>query len=213
MAHEDGFPLFLLGIVLLPTESTVLHVFEERYKQLVGHCIEGGHQFGVIYTDEDEPAEFGCAAHIDRVLEQFEDDRMNVVVTGVEPVRVIATSESLSYPSATIERVSDTLPPESADPEQLERTRFAYSRLVEAITDELPDPNELDLLYAYEMAAQVDLDNTDKQLLLETRDENTRLASLEEIFANAAVTVAETRELARRAKTNGHGRYPRASEE
>ncbi len=213
MTHEDGFPLFLLGMVLLPTESTVLHVFEERYKELANRCIEEGRQFGVVYKeeDEDEPSEFGCATHVDRVLERFDDGRMNVVVMGIEPIRLVEIEDRFEYPSAVVERLADSVPAADADPDQLARTRDAFSTLVETITDEPPDADELALMHAYEMAGRVDLDHNDKQLLLETRDENTRLAGLEELFTAGASTVAETRELARRAKSNGHGRYPRSS--
>lgn len=215
MTREDGFPLFLLGMVLLPSESTVLHVFEERYKELANRCIEDGRQFGVVYTDEedDEPSEFGCATHIDRVLERFDDGRMNVVVTGIEPIRLVEIEDRFEYPSAVVERLADSVPPGDADPDQLTRTRDAYATLVETVTDERPEHDELDLMYAYEMAGRVDLDTTDKQLLLETRDENTRLASLQELFTAGAKSVAETRELARRAKSNGRGRYPRSSDQ
>lgn len=212
MAHEDGFPLFQLSMVLLPSESTVLHVFEEQYKALANHCIDTNSEFAVVLTDEDEPSEFGCAARIDRVLERFDDGRMNIVVTGVEPVRLVELEQDRDYPSAVVERLADAVPPGGADPDLLARTRDAYATLVEAITDEAPDVDELESLHAYEMAAQVNLDSTDKQLLLETRDENTRLTSLEDIFTTGAKSVTETRELARRAKTNGHGRYPRATD-
>ena len=214
MARENGFPIFMLGIVLLPTESTVLHVFEERYKELTNLCIEESRQFGVVYTDGQDgaPSEFGCATHIDRVIERFDDGRMNVVVTGIEPIRLVEMEGGLSYPSAAIERLTDSVGPESADGDQLDRTRAAYAALVEAISGEPPDADETDLLYAYEMAAQVNLDESDKLLLLESRDEDVRLASLEGVFTAGAKSVAETRELASRAKTNGHGRYPRSSE-
>jgi ATP-dependent Lon protease len=209
MTREDGFPLFLLDMVLLPSEQTVLHVFEDRYKELADRCIEEGRQFGLVYTDEEEPNEFACATHIDRVLERFDDGRMNVLVTGIEPIRIVEFEDRFNYPSAVVERLADTVGEDQADSDQLLRTRSAYSLLVEAVTDEPPDESELDLLGAYGMASKINLDETDKQLLLETRDENVRLSSLEEIFTTGAQTVAETRELARRAKGNGHGRYPR----
>ncbi len=212
MAHEVGFPLFLLEMVLLPSEQTVLHVFEDRYKELANRCIEEGRQFGVVFTEDDEPNEFGCATHIDRVLERFDDGRMNIVVTGVEPIQVMELEDRFNYPSAVIERLDDSVHEEEADADQLARTRTAYSLLVEAITDEQPDTAELETLSAYAMASNVNLDDSDKQLLLETRDENTRLESLEEIFTTGAKTVSETRELARRAKRNGHGRYRRSSD-
>ncbi|MHB8531348.1 MAG: LON peptidase substrate-binding domain-containing protein, partial [Solirubrobacteraceae bacterium] len=34
-----GFPLFPLGIVALPTESLPLHIFEDRYRKMIDHCL------------------------------------------------------------------------------------------------------------------------------------------------------------------------------
>ena len=45
--------LFPLGIVLLPGEQLPLHIFEERYKELIGECLDGDGEFGLVYADDD----------------------------------------------------------------------------------------------------------------------------------------------------------------
>ena len=42
------FPLFPLGIVALPHELVPLHIFEERYKTMIGECLESGSEFGIV---------------------------------------------------------------------------------------------------------------------------------------------------------------------
>ena len=66
----DEIGLFPLGIVLLPTEVVPLHVFEDRYKELVGECLELGREFGVVYADEDGVRETGTRARVAEVLER-----------------------------------------------------------------------------------------------------------------------------------------------
>ena len=44
--------LFPLGIVLLPTEQIPLHIFEDRYQELIGECLALEREFGLIYADE-----------------------------------------------------------------------------------------------------------------------------------------------------------------
>ena len=45
--------LFPLGIVLLPTEQIPLHIFEERYQELIGECLDEEREFGLVFADDD----------------------------------------------------------------------------------------------------------------------------------------------------------------
>ena len=47
------FPLFPLGLVALPHEYVPLHIFEERYKTMVGECLEREREFGILWTADD----------------------------------------------------------------------------------------------------------------------------------------------------------------
>ena len=80
--------LFPLGIVLLPTERVPLHIFEPRYRELIGECIAEEREFGLVFADENGVRELGTRARVDEVLEQFDDGRMNIVVEGGERFRV-----------------------------------------------------------------------------------------------------------------------------
>ena len=63
--------LFPLGIVLLPTERVPLHIFEPRYRELIGECLEDDTEFGLIYADEEGVREIGTLARVADVLERF----------------------------------------------------------------------------------------------------------------------------------------------
>ena len=54
--------LFPLGIVLLPTERVPLHIFEPRYQELIGECLDADEEFGLVYADEDGVREIGTRA-------------------------------------------------------------------------------------------------------------------------------------------------------
>jgi len=66
----ERFPLFPLGLVLLPQELVPLHIFEERYKQMIGECLEDEHEFGILWLSDDGLKEIGCSARITRALDQ-----------------------------------------------------------------------------------------------------------------------------------------------
>ena len=72
--------MFPLGLVLLPTERLPLHIFEERYKELIGECIEHESEFGLVYADDDGIRDVGTRARVTEVLTRFEDGRMNVLI-------------------------------------------------------------------------------------------------------------------------------------
>ena len=84
----DELGLFPLGIVLLPTEHLPLHIFEERYKELIGECLEGEGEFGLVYADDDGLRDVGTRARVIEVLTEFEDGRLNILVEGGERFRL-----------------------------------------------------------------------------------------------------------------------------
>ena len=78
----DRFPLFPLGIVLLPSEVVPLHIFEERYKLMIGECLESEGEFGIVWLSDDGLREVGCTARVTQVLAELEDGRLNILVAG-----------------------------------------------------------------------------------------------------------------------------------
>lgn len=83
-----ALPLFPLSVVLFPGMALPLHIFEERYKALIGDCIEHEEPFGVVLINEGrevgEPAEpfhIGTTARILRV-ERLAEGRMNILTRG-----------------------------------------------------------------------------------------------------------------------------------
>ena len=76
--------LFPLGIALLPTELLPLHIFEDRYKELIGECLEEDGEFGLVYADDDGIRDVGTRARVSEVITRFEDGRLNILVEGGE---------------------------------------------------------------------------------------------------------------------------------
>src|SRR5256885_8886854 len=99
--------LFPLGIVLLPTEKVPLHIFEERYRELIGECIEEDREFGLVYADEDGARELGTRARVAAVLERFDDGRLNIVVEGGERFAVERLTQGRSFMTAEVSDVVD----------------------------------------------------------------------------------------------------------
>ena len=88
MPRLSDLPLFPLPLVLLPGELLPLHVFEPRYRELVARCLAGPEPFCVVLEDDAGIRETGCLARDLTVLERLADGRLNVVVSGGEPVQL-----------------------------------------------------------------------------------------------------------------------------
>src|SRR5438876_11097528 len=100
--------LFPLGIVLVPTGLVPLHIFEPRYRELIGECIEHGRDFGLLYADEEGVRELGTRARVTEVLERFDDGRLNIVVEGGRRFRVERLTRGRSFLTATVVPVANT---------------------------------------------------------------------------------------------------------
>src|ERR671923_1083908 len=96
-------PIFELPAVILPGELLPLHIFEERYKRMIGHCVQNAEPFGIVFRDTQGTAHrVGCTARVTEVLERFDDGRMNIVVAGEQPFRVLDRFEGSRYPTGEI---------------------------------------------------------------------------------------------------------------
>jgi Lon protease-like protein len=197
----ERFPLFPLGLVLLPQELVPLHIFEERYKVMIGQCLESDSEFGILWLSDDGLRDIGCTARINRVIEQFDDGRINILVEGAQPFRLLRRIDDMAFPAGDVELLEDFDP--DGDPELAEKARIRYAELVETATEETPDLDDISGLDAYGMAATVEHPPEAKQALLELRAENDRLRMVEEMFRTAIKRVAYAEQAAERAQTNG----------
>ena len=82
MYLETILPLFPLNVVLMPDMPLPLHIFEERYKKMIGECLEQNKEFGIVYMDGDELKQVGCTARIVKVLQRYEGGEMDIITLG-----------------------------------------------------------------------------------------------------------------------------------
>jgi Lon protease-like protein len=201
----EGFPLFPLGIVALPTESVPLHIFEDRYRTMIERCLDEEREFGIVWMAEDELKPIGCACAIDKVVERLDDGRMNILARGTRPFRLLERQEHLPYPAGIVEFLDERDP--DTDPDVARTTRELYAELVEQATDKTLSAEELQELDAYRMAATVEFGTDAKQELLELRSETARLHLLTMLFRAALKRMELVERAQTRARSNGKVRF------
>ncbi len=178
-SSDDTLGLFPLPLVLLPGEILPLHIFEERYKALIGECRRGGGVFGVVLSEDDEMARKGCTAAVHEVLEELDDGRLNILVEGRERFALGELIEpedpETGYLRGRIELFDDideTAPPQ-APSEELAVDLFR--RMVGLMgVDDPREPRSPGRL-SFRLASAVDFGQPLKQRLLESRSETERL--------------------------------------
>jgi Lon protease-like protein len=207
---SNGFPLFPLGIVALPTESVPLHIFEDRYRKMIEHCLSAERgspsgEFGIMWLSEEELKPVGCACTIERVLDRMDDGRLNIVARGTRPFRLLERQDDLAYPAGVVKFLGEE--EEELDVGAAQAARELYRDLVMQATDREIESAELNELGAYGMAATVEFGVEAKQELLELRSENARLRLLA-LLIQAAIERLELIERAQvRALSNGKVRF------
>jgi Lon protease-like protein len=202
---ERDFPLFPLPLVALPTEYVPLHIFEERFKTMIGDVLDRDIEFGIVWLADEELKGIGCACEVARVLERFDDGRLNILCQGTRPFRLVERQKDLPYPAGTVEFLDDK--EESPDAKTAERAHASYADLVEQATDKHPDAEELGAMDAYAMAATVDFGLDAKQGLLELRSENARLRLVDRLFRAASKRLEFMERAQERARSNGKVRF------
>jgi ATP-dependent Lon protease len=107
-ANGNTLPLFPLPVVLFPGAELPLHIFEERYKLMIGKVLDEKTPFGVVFWDGESTsvAETGCTATIADV-KKFDDGRMNLLTTGARRFKIVDVIQEQPYIVASIEYLDD----------------------------------------------------------------------------------------------------------
>ena len=205
-ADDRVLGLFPLGIVLLPGEVVPLHIFEERYKKLIGECLEAG-EFGLVLVEDDTVRECGTAARVVQLIEEMDDGRMNVVVQGERRFRIISIREpddpETDYLSAEVDYYRDSQP-ESSDSIR-EAVLEVFAQLLALMDVESPGEPPGEGPLSFRVAAAVDFGAPLKQELLESLSEEQRLETLLTVMTSLLPQLKLRKEREEAIRGNGKG--------
>jgi Lon protease-like protein len=105
--EQQRIPLFPLGVVLLPRMPLPLHIFEERYKEMIARCIDENIPFGVVYASGSRLQSSGCTARVERVIEEYDDGRSDILTLGERRFHIDEMLEKRSYMEADVSYFDD----------------------------------------------------------------------------------------------------------
>ncbi len=203
MDSIDDLPLFPLDLVLYPDERLSLHVFEERYKDLTGYCLEHDVPFGIVRVEDDKWADVGTTARIGRVLKRHEDGRMDILVQGEERFRLESVHDRFSYYTADVTLIEDE--EATLDLDLKERVITQHMKLLE-LAGRTIRPNlyeDVDRL-SFVLAQNSALEGAQKQEVLESKTEPERIRYLIRHFESLIPRLEKQEGVRRRIRSNGH---------
>ena len=194
-------PLFPLDVVLLPGTPLPLHIFEPRYKEMIGECLANSAPFGVVRALEEGVAGIGCTAEIVTVTKEYPDGRLDLIAEGRKRFEVLELNRERSFLRADVLMVPDE--PGSAAPEDRARAIQVHLEIL-SLAGAVQDLSAADQsALSFHLAGSLPLDLDFKQRLLAMRSESERIQAvatyLESILPNLK------RAAKRREKAGGNG--------
>jgi Lon protease-like protein len=189
-------PLFPLNVVLFPGMRMPLHIFEERYKAMIGDCVQREQPFGVVLIKEGkevgdpaEPFNTGTSARITQVA-RLEEGRMNIVTHGerrFELVEITQRRPHLVGRVRYLDEAAGAVPPPLL--KEVREDQAVLLRHLAALAGgwvaqvEVPeDPVSLSFAVIASLASTIDLPAQLRQRLLEAPTAQERLKLLAPIL-------------------------------
>ena len=200
-------PLFPLHVVVFPRTRLPLHIFEERYKEMIGNAIRDHSEFGVVLAKEDGILNAGCTVVVEKVLETFPDGRMDILTRGLRRFEIVGLSGEKDYLQAEVSFFDDDDP--APAPADLRDQALSYYRAMSglAASQGRGEPDLDDPQLSFQLAqALPDLDFL--HALLARRSETSRLKDLNHYLAEYVPRQRRIERVKRLAPTNGSGGIP-----
>jgi ATP-dependent Lon protease len=203
--RPERIPLFPLNVVLLPGEDLPLHIFEPRYRQMVGRCLDEKSEFGMLLALPKGVVHVGCTAEIIEVVKRYNDGRMDILTVGRAPFRVVKLFDENPLLEGDVDYLEDgeMLSNTGVRRELIELYEACHTLIFGDYPKNLESGTRENLSYV--VAGTLPLDLLWKQQILELRSETDRQERLVTYLREWAPRLQKTEVMRQRAGGNGHG--------
>lgn len=208
-------PLFPLQLVVFPGSAIPLHVFEERYKEMVGEAEAAGTEFGIVLAKDGGIMNAGCTVVVESVLKRYPDGRFDVLTRGRRRFVIQSLNQDKEYLRGEVDYYSDD-DAESASPELRKQAILALQRMRDALSlvagasdaDAAETPPDLDHPFlSFQLAEAVD-DLDFRNVLQRSRSETERLRAFAGFTDEYVARKRYAAKMKRAAPMNGFGHKP-----
>jgi hypothetical protein len=159
-------PMFPLNLVLLPGETKTLHIFEERYKQLVADCLLNEAHFGIPFFHQNSISEYGVEVKISNIINEHPNGDMDIAIEAISVFKIIEYSQVLPpklYGAAIIQYETKILEKPSHELQELTKEYLWIAQQKTIPVDAFDHTN------VYGVARLLDLSSPEKYELLKAK--------------------------------------------
>jgi Lon protease-like protein len=201
-------PLFPLRVVVFPRTPLPLHIFEERYKEMVGNALRDHSEFGVVLATDEGIGNAGCTVTVEKLLQLYPDGRMDILARGVRRFEVISLNQEKDYLQAEVSFFDDEDAP-ATPPEELRAQAVLHYRDLLKLggTEERAEADLADAQLSFQLAQSIP-DLNFLSALLRHRSETERLQQLNQYLSEYIPRQRAIQRVRTLAPTNGSGRKP-----
>jgi Lon protease-like protein len=203
---QGWLPLFPLQVVLLPGADLPLHIFEERYKEMVRDVLRDHTEFGVVLASEKGLVNTGCTATVEKILRQYPDGRMDILTMGRRRFEILHLNDERSYLRGEVEYFDDDDGGLGVSPESRRQAIEGYNELQMLASDPpLPAFEAAEPRLSFRLAQPI-TDLSFRQALLVARSEADRIRQLAAFLPAYITRQRRIQHVKNVAPRNGHGR-------
>ena len=193
-----------MELVLFPGTTLPLHIFEDRYKEMIGECLKEHRPFGVIQTQKKGIAAVGCSAEVVSVINRYEDGKLDILAEGHSRFRVVSTEQSRSFLEGEVELFDDEPGvPSKVDRDHALASHFELVHLYDSEDDIFPNIPP-DSRISFLLASMLPVDLQFKQAILEICSEPERLRLLNEYYDTVLPKMRHIEGSKKTVRGNGH---------
>jgi Lon protease-like protein len=198
-------PLFPLRVVVFPRTPLPLHIFEERYKEMVRGAIRDQSEFGIVLAHENGIGNAGCTVKVEKLLQMYPDGRMDILTRGQRRFEILTINEEKDYLQGEVSFFDDE--DDAASPELRAQALLHFKELTALASQAAGEPDLADRQLSFQLARTLpDLDFLSS--LLRARSEDERLKQLNHYLSEYIPRQRTIERMKSLAPTNGFGGKP-----
>jgi Lon protease-like protein len=203
--EQPLLPLFPLQVVLFPRTMLPLHIFEDRYKEMMSDVMGSNSEFGIVLAGDKGIASTGCSATVQKVIERYPDGRLDLLTIGRRRFEIQSLDGEKTYLRGHVDFFDDEdmLPV----PEEIKARAVGGYQALSAVASETFEPEMTDPQLSFQLA-QIVSDLGFRQNLLSLRSEAGRMKQLVDFLPSYTSRQRDIEHIKSVAPKNGHGKWP-----
>lgn len=185
MLKHAKIPLFPLNLVALPKEKIPLHIFEEKYKNMISDCISNKEPFGIIRIKDKKMANIGCAVNVYKVLKKYNNGEYDIICKGVERFKINKIDKQNDLWYAEVSFFNEDY--KSINKEFFDQILDKYLKILISSNAKINIQNEIDKKNSFDFTKNVILPREIKQIFLNLNNEKERLEFINQFLDSISI--------------------------